>query len=60
MAVWDAARIRVIWRRHYAPLPKGYDTPEEVAARRWFVDVEGVHKWKKNRRCPKDPSPRTA
>jgi hypothetical protein len=55
-AVWDAARIRIIWKRHYETGPQNYASPEEIAARRWNVDVvERVHKWKKSRLCPQDP-----
>jgi hypothetical protein len=52
-AVWDAAKIRIIWKRHYPRRPRGYDSPEAMVARRYSVDEEHVHAWAKNRRCMK-------
>jgi hypothetical protein len=55
-AVWDAAKIRIIWKREYMPRrPKGYDSPEAMAARRNSVNEEHVRGWAKNRRCMKIP-----
>jgi hypothetical protein len=54
-AVWDAAKIRRIWKRHYPRRPRGYDSPEAMAARRNGVDEERVRGWAKNRRCKKIP-----
>jgi hypothetical protein len=55
-AVWDAAKIRVIWKRHYPRRPRRYDSPEAMAARRNGVNEEHVRAWAKNRRCPKLPA----
>jgi hypothetical protein len=52
-AVWDAARIRAIWKHYYKCRPPAY-LPEEIAGRRWGVSEDKVHDWKNNRRCPKD------
>ena len=57
-AVWDAGRIRKIWKIYYETKPKGYSSPEEIAAHRWEVKVNDVHQWKLSRRCPKDPLPK--
>jgi hypothetical protein len=54
-AVWDAGRIRMIWKETYNPLPVGYESPEEIAAKRWGVAEDAVARWKKSERCPKDP-----
>jgi hypothetical protein len=54
LAVWDASRIRAIWKKHYVKRPKGYPSPEELAAKRWRVDVEDVHTWKRSRMLPED------
>ena len=56
-AVWDAANIRRIWKRHYPRRRlRGYDSPEAIAARRNGVDEEHVRSWAKNRGCKKFPS----
>jgi hypothetical protein len=55
-AVWDAAEMRAILKQEYKPRPKGYYTPEQMAARRHGVQEEHVRAWQKNRRCPKRPS----
>jgi hypothetical protein len=55
-AVWDAAKMRDIWKREYTSRPKGYDSPEAMAARRYRVNEEHVHTWAKDRRCPKRPA----
>ena len=56
-AVWNAANIRRIWKRHYPRRRlRGYDSPEAIAARRNGVDEEHVRSWAKNRRCKKLPS----
>jgi hypothetical protein len=55
-AVWDAAKIRVIWDRHYPHRPRHYDSPEAMAARRHDVDEDRVRSWAKSRRCMKIPS----
>jgi hypothetical protein len=55
-AVWDAAQMRAILKRDYKSRPKGYDTPEQMAARRHGVQEEHVRAWQKNRRCPKRSS----
>jgi hypothetical protein len=54
-AVWDAATIRDIWRRAYPVKPKGYDAPEEYAARRWGRSVRHVERWKRSKSLPKNP-----
>jgi hypothetical protein len=54
-AVWVAAKIRVLWKRHYPRRPRGYDSPEAIAARRYGVDEERVRAWAKDRRCMKPP-----
>jgi hypothetical protein len=55
-AVWDAAKMRAILTREYTPRrPKGYDSPEAMAAHRRGVNEEHVRAWAKNRRCPKRP-----
>jgi hypothetical protein len=53
--VWDAAKIRIIWQRHYPRRPRDYDSPEAMAARRNSVNEEHVRGWAKNRRCMKIP-----
>jgi hypothetical protein len=54
-AVWDAAKIRAIWKREYPRRPRDYDSPEAMAARRWGVDEDDVRSWAKNRRCTPIP-----
>jgi hypothetical protein len=56
IAVWDANRIRSIWKQFYKSKPKGYSSPEEIAARRWDVLPHHVLEWKGSRSCPRDPS----
>jgi hypothetical protein len=55
-AVWDADQMRTIWKQEYESRPKGYNPPEQMAARRNGVQEEHVRAWQKNRRCPKRPS----
>jgi hypothetical protein len=55
-AVWDACKMKDIWKREYVRRPKGYDSPEAMAARRNHVSEERVHAWAKDRRCPKLPA----
>jgi len=53
LAVKDAARIRAILKEQSIPRLKGDYSPEEIAARRWRVEPEAVHDWKKSRLLPK-------
>jgi hypothetical protein len=52
-AVWDAERIRAIWKEHYRPKPKGYGLAEDIAARMWGLQVHQVAEWKASRELPK-------
>jgi hypothetical protein len=54
-AVWDAAIIREIWKKSYKTKPKGYGSPEEIAARRRGVKPRHVEEWKRSKSLPKNP-----
>ena len=55
IAAWDAKRIRKLWKATYDRRPKGYDRPEEYAARRHGVPEEDVHVRLRSRALPEDP-----
>jgi hypothetical protein len=54
MAVWDAVRIKKIWKKYYTHRVKGYATAEEIAARRWDIATEAVHVRQRSRQLPPD------
>jgi hypothetical protein len=53
----DVPVIRALWKMHFNRRPKGYATPEEIAAHRWSIEnVEHVHWFLKSRKRVPDPN----